>query len=176
MLNPQQLARFEKGQGFIAALDQSGGSTPGALKRYGIAEDRYGQDGEMFDLVHAMRERIVMSPSFSGEHILGAILFEQTMERSFAGKDAADYLWEEKHIIPFLKVDKGLASEADGVRPRTFWYSRSTNPASVPPARLANSVEPMSEIGSSNTGSPRWSRPDQKATPPASPSRPRYVR
>ena len=93
-----------------------GGSTPGALKRYGIAEDRYGQDGEMFDLVHAMRERIVMSPSFSGEHILGAILFEATMDRTFDGMPAGDFLWERKTILPILKVDKGLREEADGVR------------------------------------------------------------
>ena len=112
----QQVEHMCNGKGFIAALDQSGGSTPKALRLYGIAEDSYTTEDEMFDLVHAMRERIVTSPSFTGQHILGAILFEQTMERSFAGKDAADYLWEEKHIIPFLKVDKGLASEADGVR------------------------------------------------------------
>ncbi len=112
----QQVEHMCNGRGFIAALDQSGGSTPKALQRYGIEADSYATEDEMFDLVHAMRERIVTSPSFTGEHILGAILFEQTMERSFAGKDAADYLWEEKHIIPFLKVDKGLASEADGVR------------------------------------------------------------
>ena len=112
----QQVEHMCNGKGFIAALDQSGGSTPKALQRYGIAEDSYTTEAEMFDLVHAMRERIVTSPSFTGEHILGAILFEQTMERSFVGRDAADYLWEEKHIIPFLKVDKGLEPEADGVR------------------------------------------------------------
>ena len=112
----QQVEHMCNGKGFIAALDQSGGSTPKALQRYGIAEGSYTTEAEMFDLVHAMRERIVTSPSFTGEHILGAILFEQTMERSFAGKDAADYLWEEKHVIPFLKVDKGLEPEADGVR------------------------------------------------------------
>ena len=112
----QQVEHMCNGKGFIAALDQSGGSTPKALQRYGIAEDAYTTEAEMFDLVHAMRERIVTSPSFTGDHILGAILFEQTMDRSFAGKDAADYLWEEKHIIPFLKVDKGLEPEADGVR------------------------------------------------------------
>ena len=115
-MDSAQFERMGTGHGFIAALDQSGGSTPGALKRYGIAEDRYGQDGEMFDLVHAMRERIVMSPSFSGEHILGAILFEQTMDRTFDGLPAGDFLWERKTILPFLKVDKGLREEADGVR------------------------------------------------------------
>lgn len=115
-MDSAQFERMGTGHGFIAALDQSGGSTPGALKRYGIAEDRYGQDGEMFDLVHAMRERIVMSPSFSGEHILGAILFEATMDRTFDGMPAGDFLWERKTILPFLKVDKGLREEADGVR------------------------------------------------------------
>ena len=114
-MDSAQFERMGTGHGFIAALDQSGGSTPGALKRYGIAEDRYGQDGEMFDLVHAMRERIVMSPSFSGEHILGAILFEATMDRTFDGMPAGDFLWERKTILPFLKVDKGLREEADGV-------------------------------------------------------------
>ncbi len=112
----QQVEHMCNGKGFIAALDQSGGSTPKALQRYGIAEDSYTTEDEMFDLVHAMRERIVTSPSFTGQHILGAILFEKTMDRSFAGRDAADYLWEEKHVIPFLKVDKGLEAEADGVR------------------------------------------------------------
>ncbi|MGC3953357.1 MAG: fructose bisphosphate aldolase [Propionicimonas sp.] len=112
----QQVEHMCNGRGFIAALDQSGGSTPKALQRYGIAEDSYATEAEMFELVHAMRERIVTSPAFTGEHILGAILFEQTMEREFAGRPAADYLWQEKHVIPFLKVDKGLAEEADGVR------------------------------------------------------------
>ena len=115
-MDSAQFERMGTGHGFIAALDQSGGSTPGALKRYGIADDRYGQDGEMFDLVHAMRERIVMSPSFSGEHILGSILFEQTMDRTFDGMPAGDFLWERKTILPFLKVDRGLREEADGVR------------------------------------------------------------
>ena len=115
MLNTQ-LERMSAGQGFIAALDQSGGSTPRALKLYGIDETRYTNDAEMFDLVHTMRERIVTSPAFSGDHILGAILFENTMDREFAGKPAADYLWEEKGILPILKVDKGLADTTDGVR------------------------------------------------------------
>ncbi len=111
-----QMEHMANGRGFIAALDQSGGSTPKALKLYGVGEDAYGGDAEMFDLVHAMRERIVTSPSFTGEHILGAILFEMTMDRTFGGQPAADYLWETKHVVPFLKVDKGLADEADGVR------------------------------------------------------------
>jgi fructose-bisphosphate aldolase class I len=112
----QQMEHMANGRGFIAALDQSGGSTPKALALYGIGEDAYASDAEMFDLVHAMRERIVTSPSFTGEHILGGILFEMTMDRRFGGKPAADYLWETKHVVPFLKVDKGLADEAQGVR------------------------------------------------------------
>lgn len=112
----QQVERMGSGKGFIAALDQSGGSTPKALQRYGIPEDSYQSETEMFELVHTMRQRIVTSPSFTGQHVLGAILFEQTMEREFAGRPAADYLWDEKHVIPFLKVDKGLEAEADGVR------------------------------------------------------------
>lgn len=115
MLNTQ-FERMGAGQGFIAALDQSGGSTPRALKLYGIDENRYSNDDEMFDLVHAMRERIVTSPAFTGDHILASILFEKTMDRTFASKPAADYLWEDKHILPILKVDKGLADQADGVR------------------------------------------------------------
>lgn len=115
-MNNAQLERMRDGKGFIAALDQSGGSTPGALRRYGIEEDRYSSEEEMFDLVHEMRERIVTSPSFSGERILGAILFEKTMDRTFGGLPAADYLWETKGVLPILKVDKGLLPEADGVR------------------------------------------------------------
>lgn len=115
MLNTQ-FERMGAGQGFIAALDQSGGSTPRALKLYGIDENRYSSDDEMFDLVYAMRERIVTSPAFTGDHILASILFEKTMDRTFASKPAADYLWEDKHILPILKVDKGLADQADGVR------------------------------------------------------------
>lgn len=109
-----QMEHMANGRGFIAALDQSGGSTPKALALYGV--DAYAGDEEMYDLVHAMRERIVTSPSFSGAQILGAILFEMTMDRTFAGQASADYLWETKHVVPFLKVDKGLADEAQGVR------------------------------------------------------------
>jgi fructose-bisphosphate aldolase class I len=112
----QQMEHMANGRGFIAALDQSGGSTPKALALYGIGADAYAGDEEMYDLVHAMRERIVTSPSFSGAQILGAILFEMTMDRTFAGQASADYLWETKHVVPFLKVDKGLADEAQGVR------------------------------------------------------------
>lgn len=110
--------RFQKvkyGRGFIAALDQSGGSTPKALKFYGVDEDQYSDDDEMFALIHAMRSRIIQSPSFNGDHILGAILFEDTMNREIGGRDSVSYLWDVKRVVPFLKVDKGLAGEQDGV-------------------------------------------------------------
>lgn len=115
-MNQQQLDKVTKGQGFIAALDQSGGSTPKALKLYGIEESAYQGEDQMFDLVHAMRARIVGSPAFDGRRVLGAILFEMTMDRQFEGQDAAAYLWEKKQVVPFLKVDKGLAEEKDGVQ------------------------------------------------------------
>ena len=111
-----QLAKVRKEEGFIAALDQSGGSTPKALKLYGVDESTYANEEEMFDLVHAMRCRICESPAFTGERILGAILFEMTLDRDVAGKNSAAYLWQEKNVVPFLKVDKGLADEADGVQ------------------------------------------------------------
>ena len=115
-MNDIQLQRMHTGKGFIAALDQSGGSTPKALKLYGIAEDAYHNDEEMFDLMHQMRARIITSPSFSSEYILGAILFEMTMDRKIEGKFTADYLWEEKRIVPILKVDKGVVEEQNGVQ------------------------------------------------------------
>lgn len=115
-VNQQQLDKVTTGKGFIAALDQSGGSTPKALKLYGVEESAYKGDAEMFDQVHAMRSRIVSSPAFNGKRVLGAILFEMTMDRQFEGQDAATYLWEKKQVVPFLKVDKGLADEADGVQ------------------------------------------------------------
>ena len=111
-----QLEKIRSGQGFFAALDQSGGSTPKALAQYGIAESRYHSEDEMFDLIHAMRTRIVTSPAFDGSRILGAILFEQTMERDVQGVPTAQYVWDEKHVVPFLKVDKGLAPEESGVQ------------------------------------------------------------
>lgn len=111
-----QMEHMTNGRGFIAALDQSGGSTPKALELYGIGKDAYASDEEMYDLVHAMRERIVTSPSFNGAYILGSILFEMTLDRTFAGQPATDYLWETKRIVPFLKVDKGLAEAEQGVR------------------------------------------------------------
>ena len=107
----QQLEKVRTQKGFIAALDQSGGSTPKALKLYGVNEDAYSNDEEMFAAVHAMRTRIVTSPAFNGDRILGAILFENTLDREIEGKSSAAYLWEEKNVVPFLKVDKGLADE-----------------------------------------------------------------
>ena len=115
-MNQQQYERMHAGKGFIAALDQSGGSTPKALKGYGIEESAYHSEEEMFDLIHQMRSRVITSPSFTSQHILAAILFQRTMESRINGKPSADYLWEEKGIVPILKVDKGLAEEADGVQ------------------------------------------------------------
>ncbi|MBX7454345.1 fructose bisphosphate aldolase [Mycolicibacterium sp. 3033] len=115
-MNTEQFSKVQRGAGFIAALDQSGGSTPKALKLYGIDEDAYSGDAQMFDLVHEMRSRIVTSPSFDGDRILGAILFEDTMDRDVDGRPTADYLWNVKKIVPFLKVDKGLADEQDGAQ------------------------------------------------------------
>ena len=112
----QQLKKIESADGFIAALDQSGGSTPKALRLYGIEESEYSGDDAMFAKVHEMRTRIITSPSFGGDRILGAILFENTMDREIGGKGSAQFLWEEKGIVPFLKVDKGLADEANGVQ------------------------------------------------------------
>jgi fructose-bisphosphate aldolase class I len=115
-VNQEQLTQVTTGKGFIAALDQSGGSTPKALKLYGVDETAYKGDAEMFDMVHAMRSRIVTSPAFDGKRVIGAILFEATMDRQIDGVDAATYLWEKKRVVPFLKVDKGLSDEADGVQ------------------------------------------------------------
>lgn len=115
MHTPEMLDKIENGSGFIAALDQSGGSTPKALKGFGINEDAYGNDDEMFALIHKMRSRIVTSPSFNGEKVLGAILFEKTMDGEAGGKPVPALLWE-KGIVPFLKVDKGLDDESDGVQ------------------------------------------------------------
>lgn len=115
-MNSQQLTKIESAEGFIAALDQSGGSTPKALKLYGVDESAYSNDAEMFDRVHEMRTRIITSASFGGDRILAAILFEMTMDREIEGRGTADYLWSVKNIVPILKVDKGLADEADGVQ------------------------------------------------------------
>ena len=110
------LQQMRSGKGFIAALDQSGGSTPKALKLYGIEENTYSGEGAMFDLMHAMRSRLIKSPSFNGNRVIGAILFEMTMERMIDGLGTAEYLWQKKHVVPFLKVDNGLADEKDGVQ------------------------------------------------------------
>jgi len=116
MSKAEQTEQVRAGQGFIAALDQSGGSTPKALRLYGVEENAYGSDEEMFDLVHDMRTRIAQAPAFTGDKVLGAILFEMTMDREMDGKPSAQYLWQERGVVPFLKVDKGLADEADGVQ------------------------------------------------------------
>ncbi|SEQ63987.1 fructose bisphosphate aldolase [Thalassovita taeanensis] len=116
MSKQNQADQMRTGNGFIAALDQSGGSTPKALGLYGIGEDAYGSDEEMFGLIHDMRARIVKSPAFTGDQIIGAILFERTMDSEIDGKPSATYLWEERRVVPFLKIDKGLMDEVDGVR------------------------------------------------------------
>jgi fructose-bisphosphate aldolase class I len=115
-VNTAQAEKIGAGRGFFAALDQSGGSTPKALAEYGIERDRYGTDEEMFDLVHAMRTRVMTSPAFDGTRILAAILFEQTMDRTIEGVPTARYLWETRNVVPILKVDLGLAAEQDGVQ------------------------------------------------------------
>ena len=115
-MNSQQLEKIQNGSGFIAALDQSGGSTPKALRAYGVEENEYANDDEMFNLIHQMRSRIMTSQSFNGSRVIGAILFEMTMDRSVEGLDTADYLWNVKEVVPFLKVDKGLEAEGQGVQ------------------------------------------------------------
>lgn len=115
-MNSEQLKRMQNDKGFIAALDQSGGSTPKALKLYGVNEDAYKNDEEMFDLVHEMRKRIITNPAFNRDRILGAILFKVTMNSKVGDKYTADYLWEDKGVVPILKVDEGLAEELNGVR------------------------------------------------------------
>jgi len=116
VLNEEQLQKMKTHPGFIAALDQSGGSTPHALVLYGIKDHSWADDDEMFDLVHQMRTRVITSPSFTGERIIGAILFEDTIDREIRGEPTADYLWNVKRVVPFLKVDKGLEGEKDGVQ------------------------------------------------------------
>ncbi|MFX0542384.1 fructose bisphosphate aldolase [Roseovarius sp. S4756] len=116
MPNTAQADKIRVGNGFVAALDQSGGSTPKALAQYGVPESAYRGDAEMFDMIHAMRARIAQAPGFSGDKVVGAILFEMTMDRQIDGKPSAKYLWEERGVVPFLKVDKGLEDEKDGVR------------------------------------------------------------
>lgn len=116
MSKSAQAEKISNGRGFIAALDQSGGSTPKALRLYGIGEDQYSGETEMYDLIHAMRSRIAQAPAFTGDKVVGAILFEKTMDREIDGMPSATYLWEKRGVVPFLKVDKGLAEEADGVQ------------------------------------------------------------
>jgi fructose-bisphosphate aldolase class I len=115
-VNSEQFQKIKTAQGFIAALDQSGGSTPKALRLYGVDESAYSGDAEMYDRIHEMRTRIITSSAFNGERILGSILFEMTMDRQIMGMGAAEYLWQEKNVVPFLKVDKGLADESDGAQ------------------------------------------------------------
>ena len=115
-MNQEMLEKVRNTDGFIAALDQSGGSTAKALKLYGLGDDSYANDAEMFDRIHEMRSRIITSPSFTGDRLLGAILFEMTMDREIEGMGSAEYLWKVKHVVPFLKIDKGLADEVDGVQ------------------------------------------------------------
>ena len=114
MVNKEMTAQIAGGRGFIAALDQSGGSTPKALKQYGVAETAWSDETGMFDLIHAMRVRIIKSPAFTGDKVVGAILFEQTMDRDVDGIPTATYLWDKRHVVPFLKIDKGLEAEVDG--------------------------------------------------------------
>ena len=116
MANADQVKQMQSGAGFVAALDQSGGSTPKALKLYGVDETAYNSDDAMYDLIHAMRTRIAQAPAFTGDKVIGAILFEKTMDRQMAGKDSGDFLWQDRGVVPFLKVDKGLMDEADGAR------------------------------------------------------------
>ena len=115
-MNQEMLSQMKSGKGFIAALDQSGGSTPKALKLYGLDETSYSNESEMFDRIHEMRTRLITSPAFNGERVIGAILFEMTMDRSVEGLGSAEYLWQRKHVVPFLKVDNGLSDEVDGVQ------------------------------------------------------------
>src|SRR6476619_4895144 len=115
-MNQEMFEKVRDGDGFIAALDQSGGSTPKALKLYGLGDESYANEAEMFDRIHEMRTRIVTSPSFTGDRLLGAILFEMTMDRDIEGMGSAEYLWKKKRVVPFLKIDKGLEDEVDGVQ------------------------------------------------------------
>ncbi|MCU0900480.1 MAG: fructose bisphosphate aldolase [Cypionkella sp.] len=116
MTQAQQTEQIGAGKGFIAALDQSGGSTPKALRQYGVPEDAYSGEAQMYDMIHAMRSRIIKSPAFTGDKVVGAILFEQTMDRDIDGIPTATYLWDKRRVVPFLKIDKGLEAEADGVQ------------------------------------------------------------
>ena len=151
--NQQQFEKMKTHPGFIAALDQSGGSTPGALRLYGIKDGAWSNEDEMFALVHEMRARVITSPSFTGERIIAAILFENTMDRDIEGRPTADYLWNVKQVVPFLKVDQGLAAEEDGVQlMKPMPALRRCSPT---PKRSASSE-------------PRCARSSNKLTQPAS--------
>ena len=141
-MNNEQFAKVKSGKGFIAALDQSGGSTPKALLLYGIEESEYSGDEQMYDLIHAMRTRIIKSSAFSGERVLGAILFEMTMDRKIDGKGSAEFLWEDKGVVPFLKIDKGLADEADVVffQRRYFLTSLESRARNSPKTKLSSTI------------------------------------
>ena len=147
-MDSAQLAQMKSGKGFIAALDQSGGSTPKALSLYGIESDAYSGDEAMFDLVHQMRTRIIKSSSFTSERVIGVILFEMTMDRMIDGMGSAEYLWQKKKVVPFLKVDNGLADEKDGaqvMKPIPELDKRLTSALSVSannPAKRCSITEP----------------------------------
>ena len=152
MSKSAQTDKIRKGQGFIAALDQSGGSTPKALGLYGVKEDAYSTEAEMFDLIHAMRARIAQAPDFTGDKVIGAILFEMTMDRKIAGRSSAAFLWEERGVVPFLKVDKGLEDEADGVKlmkpmPELEALLERANQAGIYGTKMRSVVDAASRTG-----------------------------
>ena len=151
-MNDEQFEKVKLGRGFIAALDQSGGVRPKPSRLYGIDEDQYSDDDEMFALMHAMRSRIIQSPSFEGDDILGAILFEDTMDREIGGRDSVSYLWDVKHVVPFLKVDKGLAAEQDGAQvmrpiPGLAPLSRGAKDNGVFGTKMRSFIQRASEVG-----------------------------
>lgn len=151
-MNNEQLQQMKSGQGFIAALDQSGGSTPKALAAYGVAEETYNSEEEMYDLVHQMRTRIVTSPAFTNNHILGAILFKQTMRSSIDGLLTADYLWNQKHIVPFLKIDDGLDELKDGVQlmkpmPELMELLEEANDKHIFGTKMRSVIKEYNEVG-----------------------------
>ncbi|WP_120501815.1 fructose bisphosphate aldolase [Roseovarius sp. EL26] len=152
MSKQDQRNKIATGDGFIAALDQSGGSTPKALKLYGVEADQYSSDAEMYDMIHAMRSRIAQSPSFGGDRIVGAILFEMTMDRQIDGKPSATYLWDTKGVVPFLKVDKGLADEANSVQlmkpmPDLDTLLDRANAASIYGTKMRSVINAANEVG-----------------------------
>ena len=153
MSKNSQTDLIRAGDGFIAALDQSGGSTPKALRLYGVEESAYGNDDEMFALIHDMRARIAQAPAFTGDKVVGAILFEKTMDSDIAGKPSATFLWEERGVVPFLKVDKGLAAEENG--------ARVMNPR---PELMRFWTRPMKKASSAPKCGPSSMRPTQRAS------------